>query len=184
MSMFPIASTGNAGSGGFSSISFSSIPSTFTHLQLRFFAKDNLTSGNVNNYCRFILNGDGGANYTNHSLFNNYQTTAVTSLGFANETGMYQGDYPTSQSGVVANAFGVYIIDILDYTNTNKYKTTKFLLGSDQNGQGSVRLGSSLWQNTSAVNSITIYPINGATAFTQFSRADLYGIYTSGVTGA
>jgi hypothetical protein len=179
-----IATTGNAGSGGFSSITFSSIPSTFTHLQLRFFVKDNSTSGNVNNYCRFIFNGDGGTNYTNHSIFNNYQTTTVTSLGFANENGMYQGDYPTSQSGVVANAFGVFIIDILDYANTNKYKTTKFLIGSDQNGQGSVRLGSSLWQSTSAVNSITISPINGATAFTQYTRADLYGITSSQVTGA
>ncbi len=179
MSMYPIATTGNAGSGGFSSISFSSIPSTFTHLQLRFFAKDNLTSGNVNNYARFLLNGDGGTNYTDHSLFNNYQTTTVTALGFTNENGMYQGDYPTSQSGVVANAFGVYIIDILDYANTSKYKTTKFLIGSDQNGQGSVRLGSGLWQNTAAVNSITIFPINGATVFTQYSRADLYGITTA-----
>ena len=73
-----------------------------------------------------------------------------------------------------ANCFGVAVIDILDYANTNKYKTYRSLTGGDANGSGQVLLRSSNWRSTSAVTSMTLYP--GVGNFTQYSSFALYGI--------
>jgi hypothetical protein len=48
------------------------------------------------------------------------------------------------------------VVDILDYANTNKYKTTRNLMGFDYNGSGTIRSISGLWMSTSAINSITL----------------------------
>jgi hypothetical protein len=54
----------------------------------------------------------------------------------------------------LANTYGVIVIDILDYTNTNKYTTVRTLGGYDNNGSGAVALFSGLWLNTAAITSI------------------------------
>ena len=77
----------------------------------------------------------------------------------------------TAASGI----FGVGIIDILDYTNTNKFKTTRSFTGRDANGSGWVWFGSSLWKNSAAINTITIIPTIG-TGFQQYTQFALYGI--------
>ena len=79
----------------------------------------------------------------------------------------------TANSG--ANMFGSGVIDILDYANTNKYKTVRTLSGDDKNGSGYVVFGSGLWQNTNAVSTITLTN-HGATNFQQYSSFALYGI--------
>jgi hypothetical protein len=64
-------------------------------------------------------------------------------------------------------------MDILDYANTNKFKTTRTLEGYDANGSGNVSLTSGLWQSTSAINSITITAVG---TFNQYSQFALYGV--------
>jgi hypothetical protein len=71
-----------------------------------------------------------------------------------------------------SNTYGVFIIDILDYANTNKYKTVRTLGGYDANGSGVVSLRSNSWRNTSAITSVKFY--TGGT--TSDSRFALYGI--------
>jgi len=89
-----------------------------------------------------------------------------------------------SSSGT-ANYFGVGIIDILDYANTNKYKTLRGVLGlslnaADASGSfGRVNMSSGSWRNTNAISSITLYPTLG-TGFTQYSSFALYGIKRAG----
>jgi hypothetical protein len=70
--------------------------------------------------------------------------------------------------------FGVMVMDILDYADTSKNKTVRYLGGHDQNGAGILRLGSGSWRNTSAINSIvfSVSSQNWATN-TTFS---LYGV--------
>ena len=68
--------------------------------------------------------------------------------------------------------FGTFIVDILDYANTNKYKTMRALDGFDANGSGYAVLWSGNWRSTSAVSTITI---TGGT-FAQYSSFALYGI--------
>ena len=66
-----------------------------------------------------------------------------------------------------------FIIDILDYANTSKYKTVRIALGSDRNGSGEVGLFSGLWQSTAAVTTIAI---NCGQNYTTTSQFALYGI--------
>jgi hypothetical protein len=160
------------GSGGSSAITFSSIPSTFTHLQLRLIGRtDYGTTGPTNMFIQ--LNGDTGSNYTTHNVRGNGSSAAAT--GDANiPFGYMQDAFPTA--GNTASVFGAAIFDILDYTNTNKYKTIRNLYGVDINGSGTVGLAGYLWQNTAAINSITFAPTVGGTNLVQYSHAALYGI--------
>jgi hypothetical protein len=65
------------------------------------------------------------------------------------------------------------ICDVLDYANTNKFKTLRSLTGNDRNGSGSIWLDSGLWRSTSAITSIKF---TTGTAFAQYSQFALYGI--------
>jgi hypothetical protein len=154
---FESIATTTVGAGGSSTITFSSIPSTYTHLQLRCF---NLSGGS-----NIRFNSDTGSNYARHYLWGDGAT--VTSGANTSQTSMAVMDY----SGT-SNIFTANIVDILDYTNTNKYKTVRTLSGTDTNGAGSVLLYSGLWLSTSAINTITI---TGGTA-AQYSSFALYGI--------
>jgi hypothetical protein len=74
-----------------------------------------------------------------------------------------------------ANVFGGVVIDILDYKNTNKYKTVRILSGTEyNNSNGGVSFNSGLWQNTDAITTITLQP-SGAN-FAEYSQFALYGI--------
>lgn len=163
--------TVTVGSGGASSVTFSSIPSTYAHLQIRYTARQN-TFGAL----WLTYNGDTSVNnYTTHRLFGD--GTAVTSQGWGT------GTFKQFVSGIagntdLANTFGVGVVDILDYANTSKFTTSRSLSGVDFNGftphSGQIFLSSGLWVNTAAVTSILIEPQNPN--FLQHSTFALYGI--------
>ena len=162
--------TVTVGGGGSSSISFSSIPSTFTHLQIRLLARTNDTDAGLD-YAKLRFNSDSGANYALHQFFGPGAT--VTSFGNASQNEIWvqrmANDYLT------AGMFAGSIVDILDYANTSKYKTTRGLGGVDGNGSGRIYFSSGLWQNTNAISSLVITPGSGTT-FLQYSQFALYGI--------
>ena len=159
--METIAST-LVGAGGATSITFSNIPQGYKHLQIRVsFLNSNIS----NNW--FRCNGDTGANYAGHELAAD-GTSAYTSAYSSNSEGNFLAFANTSTSPTVA------VADILDYKDTNKFKTTRGLSGQDRNGSGIVAFRSSLWMNTAAITSLTIYVQSGT--FSQYSRFSLYGI--------
>jgi hypothetical protein len=170
--MYPIASFSGAGAGR----TFSSIPQTFTHLQLRLYLRD--LSASSPSACFVRFNGDTGSNYTYHALQGNGSSAtsaAGTSQGYI--TGPL---IPGSLQ--LTNNYGCVIVDILDYTNTNKNKVIRTIGGYDNNGSGAVSLTSGLWLNTAAITSLQA----GALFVSDdiYSRLDLYGISTSPATGA
>lgn len=168
--MIPIA-TVLVGVGGQSSITFSSIPSTYTHLQIRLFARS--TAANVAGGVTLQFNGDTtGSNYYSHYI--QADGSSVASGPNANASIHYD------ISGVNANAsvFGAMIFDVLDYSNTNKNKTSRVLGGIDNNGGGRINLTSGLWSSTSAITSIALAPFSGN--FAQHTHAALYGIKRAG----
>jgi hypothetical protein len=83
-----------------------------------------------------------------------------------------------------SNVFSTHIIDVLDYTNANKYKVMKTVGGYEDNrngnGYGEVRIGSSVYRTTTnPVTTLTFFIYSGAN-FAQYSHFALYGIKKAG----
>jgi len=171
--------TTTVGSGGSASISFSSIPSTYKHLQIRGIAQDNRATYNSSGF-NMRLNGDTGANYSWHWVQASWVAGATTAMADAGASATNMNLMGSIVSSVATNVFGAFVIDVLEYTNTNIYKTVRGLSGGDANAEVSgyrpvPRLASGSWRSTSAVTSITLYPEFG-TQFNQYSSFALYGI--------
>jgi hypothetical protein len=163
--------TQTVGAGGAASVTFSSIPSTFKHLQIRANARTD-RSANQFDATLIRLNSDTGSNYVYHRLFGSSGT--VTADASTSQTSGYAG--ATMGAGGIANAFSPFVVDILDYENTNKNKTLRSLSGRENNdADGSIVFSSSLWLNTAAITSITLRPSVGPN-FVQYSSFALYGI--------
>ena len=164
--------TVTVGAGGSSSITFSSIPSTYKHLQIRAIIKDNrAATTSDNNFLRF--NNDTTSNYNAHQLWGTGSTANAGTTG--TDTAALYATVPAASIG--ASIFGVAVVDILDYANTNKYKVLRSLNGYDSNGDGTIRLTSGLWMSTAAINRIDLLTNTGATStIQQYSQFALYGI--------
>ena len=153
------------GTGSSAVLTFSSIPATYTHLQIRF---NGLSSSNATLTVRY--NSDTGSNYGVHYMLGN---GASPSAG-AETTQTLMTLYGSVPLAAASSQTGTSIIDILDYANTNKYKTLRSLSGYDSNGSGFVGLTSGLWISTSAITSITLTANAGN--WTTTTTAALYGI--------
>ena len=166
-SSFESIQTGT-GTGSNDSFTFSSIPSTYKSLQIRISATLAASGGEPTGmYLR--INGDSGSNYSRHHLNGDGSTAtaagyATSSLIFFN-TVYFAKTYPST-----------FIIDILDYNSTSKYKTVRYFAGTDKNGSGNVALGSGLWQSTSAINSLYFQVLSGGMYYSTDSTFALYGV--------
>jgi len=153
--------TATVGAGGVSSVTFSSIPSTYKHLQIR-----GMMIGSATSWVRMQLNSDTGTNYAIHELRGNGSSASASATTSADHIWLgltTSASYPVS-----------FVTDILDYTNTNKNTTARSLYGQEQSGAGQTGITSGVWLNTSAVNNITLF-INGGN-LNQYSSFALYGV--------
>ena len=155
--------TTTVGSGGTSLVTFSSIPSTYTHLQVRAIGKDNSVYGAI--FMSFN-NDTYSTNYSRHGIYGD--GTSYASFGAANAPYMNAITTPASGGG-----FGGAVIDIWDYADTNKYKTIKSSSGWDTNTAGITILYDGTWRNTAAVSRIDIF---SDSTLGQYSSFALYGI--------
>ena len=160
--------TTTVGVGGQASISFTSIPQTFKHLQVRWLVRGLANVGT--DVISLRINSDTSSNYSFHRLYGNGATASSDS--FANQTYVFGGDMPANTAA--ASIFAAGVLDILDYSNTNKYKTTKVTDGRDQNGSGFIWFNSANWRNTNAITTLTFTAQNGN--YAQYSSFALYGI--------
>jgi hypothetical protein len=149
-----------------STITFSSIPSGYTHLQIRGIARNSAAADDI----RLGFNSDTGSNYNFH-VMRGSGTAATSTWG----SGTYIELGVIVYSGQTANVFAGFIVDVLDYGNTSKFKTLRVLNPADINGSGYVTYSSGLWRSTSAVSSITL-SVGGGGNYTQYSSFALYGI--------
>ena len=164
--------TVTVGSGGSTSIDFTSIPSTYKHLQIRAIARETNTGGGIT-ISNLRFNSDSGNNYARHRVGGNGSAASATATASTSAIWVCA----MWSAGELANTFGTAVVDILDYANTSKNKTVKSLEGLDNNGggvNGEVSLRSGVWLNTSAVTSITLTSVS--TGYTQYSQFALYGI--------
>jgi len=153
------------------SITFSSIPATYTHLQIRCIGRTNGsgTSQNLN----MTINNDQNTSYSLHQLSGD-GTTASAYGENVNRTNCVQVVHITGSSSG-ASIFGAGIIDILDYTNTNKYRTVKTLRGQEQNGSDqSIGINTYLYTSTTAISRLDFSA--GSGNLVQYTQIALYGI--------
>jgi hypothetical protein len=160
--------TVTVGSGGAANVEFTSIPSTYTHLQLRSLIRGTNSSSEVET--RVTFNSDTSANYASHQIYGTGSVVPVD--GETNSSYIYYLYSPANNA--TASVFGGAVMDILDYGNTNKYKTTRTLAGFDANGSGYILFRSGHWRNTAAITSIKI--VCASNNFAQYSHFALYGI--------
>jgi hypothetical protein len=123
-----------------------------------------MPSANHNINMRF--NSDTGSNYSYHNLSANGAT--VVSNASAPDSIMYLPGTSAASTHPLA-----VVCDILDYADTNKFKTVRAFGGADNNGDnaGVIAFRSNNWRNTSAVTTITL-----TGSFAQYSSFALYGI--------
>jgi hypothetical protein len=150
------------------SVSFASIPQTYKHLQLRYVTKPvSLTyvsntflqpndSTNKNNGYIHYISGDG---------------SSVSSNNISNRTSSTSDVIPANGA---ASAFGVGIVDILDYNLTSKNKVYRTLAGFHDTNERRIMLQSSNIVLLDAITKLT-FTIDGNNIATG-SRFSLYGI--------
>jgi hypothetical protein len=156
-------STATVGSGGSSYVEFTSIPATYKHLQIRALFK-----GSAYSNMQMTFNSDSGSNYSWHEVYGDGSVTGATgysnTLFIAAALGNSTTSYPTATT-----------VDVLDYANTSKYKTSRSLSGTDSNGSTDyILLRSGSWRNTAAISTIRLTAAVGT--FAQYSLFALYGI--------
>lgn len=178
---FNSIATSIVGAGGATSITFNSIPSTYTHLQLRCITSGTRADYQISEF-NVQFNGDGGTNYSAHDFYGQGSASTSNTTSRTNQTSIIlapgtQGANAGSPSG---GRFGAAVIDIFDYASTVKNKTFRAISGVDLNGTynslgGRVGMTSGIWRNnTNAVSSITITP--QLSPFVQYTKFALYGI--------
>jgi len=152
------------GSGGASSIDFSSVPSTYTDLVIKVSARDTTANGEF--YLRF---NSSTTNYSDRWLYGT--GTAASS------TTNTKLDFFLASSGYTANTFGNTEIYVPNYTSSN-YKSVSGDSVQENNATASYTLlEAGLWSDTAAITSVNLIPAGGT--FAQYSTATLYGIKNS-----
>ena len=159
-------------SGNQTNIDFTSIPPIYTHLQIRGLILNGSAATNTSirvgntsidtgtNYSRHFFGGQGAAVIQGNA-------TTVSS-GFIHESTQPSSLYPL-----------VFVVDLIDYKDTNKFKTIRSFSGMEGNATGTatdwrVYLTSSLWRSTSAITDIRIFNTTGTLG--NLSHVALYGI--------
>ena len=172
---------------------FSSVPQTFTHLQVRCHFRPFTTSAG-DYHLSLTTNGDSypNSNYSGHSMVGIGSGTASNMVqGFGQWqacVGNY-GNYNSITTVPVVNNFASSIVDILDYSSTSKVKTIRAVSAVDVNGVGgqiaifsAAKIASS---PTAAVTSMNLFTAGSGHTWASGTRFDLYGITTNPIaTGA
>ena len=149
-----------------SSVTFSSIPSTYKHLQVRL----TMSSSTALNDLALQFNGDTGANYAWHILTGT-STSAVSQAGTSQNSIRSVGH----NGGQNASNWMAAVIDVLDASSTSKYKTARVFGGYAYSFNYDTTVASGLWMNTAAISSLTIF--NSSSGVHNIgSRFSLYGV--------
>ena len=143
-----------------SSITFSSIPATYTDLRLVIgFTTDTA------NPIRARYNGDTGTNYSRTMLSGDGSTATSSRSTGSTFIGITNGSDDVTPMFATA--------DVFSYAGST-FKTSLGTESRDQNGAGTVGQFVNLWSNTAAITTILLYPASGNLKIG--TTATLYGI--------
>lgn len=170
---YTLIASSTAGSGGVSSVTFSSFPSTYTDLKIVMSARSNRAAAVVDNV-KLSINGSGySTSITNRSLLGDGASASSYSVYPEFAGGLVTGATATS------NTFNNNEIYFTNYNLTTINKSFSVDSVTENNATTSYAvLGANLYSSNSAITSIAIAPDVG-TLFVQYSAFYLYGIKNS-----
>lgn len=161
--------TVTVGAGGAATMTFSSIPSTYSDLVVKRSARGTAAGNNVD--VKMTFNGVT-TGYTIRNVYGDGSTAA----SFSDSTTNYTGG-ETNGTSTTASTFDNAEIYISNYAgSTNKSFSLDNVVENNATF-GLDWLQAGLWSNTAAITSITFTP--GSGNFAQYSTATLYGISKS-----
>jgi hypothetical protein len=170
--------TNTVGSGGIASVTFSSIPSTYTDLLIKISARSNSTAGGgIYDEIKMDINGANTGQTTRRLIGEGGGTPASDTL--SNNAAIFGGAMSATNS--TANTFGSGEFYIPNYTSsTLKSVSNDGVSENNATGQYSAIavLAAGINASTSAVTSL-VFTLRNGTLFTQYSTFTLYGISKS-----
>jgi hypothetical protein len=169
---FELIASSTVGAGGTGTVTFSSIPATYTDLVIKYSSRSDLASEGDD--IKMILNGSTASVYSTRNLKGNGSTAFSQSQSGASApyAGMGNGNSATSST------FGNSEFYIPNYTSTTTAKSASADGVSENNGTSAVAaLNAYLWNpaTQAAITTIALSPFNG-TLFLQHSTFYLYGV--------
>lgn len=156
------------------SVTFSSIPSTYTDLVLRISARTDEAVADSSFSIRF--NNDSSSNYSYTRI---RSTGSVVSSARLSNTTSLQGFSGAVGSTATSNTFSNSEIYIPSYTVSQNKPVSIFDVLENNSSSAYMFLVAGLWRNTNAINQITCYGIPGPSNFVSGSSFYLYGIASS-----
>lgn len=174
---FELLQTVSVGSSGASSITFSNIPQNYRHLMIVMSAR--LNEAVTVNDLLMRFNGDTGTNYTGLHQLRGDGSSASSGYFFGpSASGLYP--FPPPGTSMSTSNFGVAVIDLFDYSSTNKRKTMKSnsAIENSANSLGWVFTRSGAWMNSSAIQSVSLSVLNpgAGSLMVQHTVCSLYGV--------
>ena len=157
------------GAGGSASVTFSSIPSTYTDLCMKYSLRLD-SNPQSNAWCSITVGLNGSS-----SSFT-YRMVYGTGSSAASQTGTTEIAWVDS-SVATANTFGNAETYFPNYAGSNNKSFSTDFVQEHNSSSAIAGLVASLWSNTAAITSITLSPPSGN--FAQYSTAVLYGIKNS-----
>ena len=170
---YTLIASSTVGSGGASSIDFTSISSTYTDLVIKISARAISAGGGTNGVwdsIRVRFNNDSATNYAHKHLLT-IDSAAPTSLSDSADTSLVSW---TDYSSATANTFGNMEIYIPNYVSSNQKSITTDAVMENNGSAGIWSFEAGKWSGTAAINRITI-TLNSVN-FAQYSTAYLYGV--------
>lgn len=170
---YKLIQTVTVGSGGASSIDFTSIPQTYTDLAVFISGRTNQSATTSNLLLQF--NSDTATNYNSIDLWGN--GSAVQNDNAFSASYIYAGPM-LSGSVSTASIFGNVFAYIPNYTGSNTKSVTIDGVTEDNSTTRYTVFCAGRWSGTSAISSIKIFS-GGSANLVQYSSASLYGIKKS-----
>jgi len=162
--------TVTVGSGGASSISFSSIPQTYTDL----FVEASFRDSNGSSFVNTSISFDSSSNYSNTTLSGNGSGTGSgrTSGSTALQPWFANG------SGSTSSTFTNATLYIPNYTSSNYKSIISDMVAENNSSTAYQELAAGLYSSTSAISTINFYAASG---YVQYSKFSLYGVLRQGI---
>jgi hypothetical protein len=153
------------GSGGVASVTFSSIPGTYTDLLVKCSARSDFAGVNASIY---VAPNNASTNLSSRSLHAN-STTALS----ASYSVIIARD--TSANTSTSNTFGNAEFYIPNYASANYKSVSLDTVGENNASTGSILMGiqAGLWSSTSAITSLVLTTDGN---FMQYSTFTLFGV--------